>query len=97
MEPRYRVPGALAAIVESSDDAILSKDLNGVNQSCNPATQRTFGYTAAELIGRPVRTLIPEERQAEEDDILRRIRDGERFNHFETTALPRTNAVLTCP
>jgi PAS domain S-box-containing protein len=79
----------VAAIVESSDDAILSKDLNGVIQSCNPATQRTFGYTAAELIGRSVRMLIPEERQAEEDDILRRIRDGERVNHFETIRITK--------
>ena len=79
----------IAAIVESSDDAILSKDLNGVIQSCNPATQRTFGYTAAELIGRPVHILIPEERQAEENEILRRIRDGQRFDHFDTIRITK--------
>ena len=79
----------IAAIVESSDDAILSKNLNGVIQSCNPATQRTFGYTAAELIGQPVHILIPAERQAEENEILRRIRDGERFDHFDTIRITK--------
>jgi PAS domain S-box-containing protein len=74
----------LAAIVESSDDAILSKDLNGIIQSCNAAGERIFGYTAAELVGKPVRILIPPERQSEEDDILARIRRGERVDHFET-------------
>ena len=74
----------LAAIVESSDDAIIAKDLNGVIQSCNASAERVFGYPAAELIGRPVRILIPADRQAEEDDILTRIRRGERVDHFET-------------
>ena len=84
----------MAAIVESSDDAILSKDLDGVIQSCNPATQRIFGYTAAELIGRSVHTLIPEEHQPEEDDILRRIRDGERVDHFETVRITKDQRCL---
>lgn len=74
----------LAAIVLSSDDAILSKDLDGVIQSCNPSAERLFGYSAAELIGRPVRMLIPADRQSEEDEILARIRRGERIEHFET-------------
>src|SRR5262245_32775387 len=78
-----------AAIVESSDDAILSKDLDGVIQTCNAATERIFGYAAAELIGRPVRVLIPPDRQAEEDDILARIRRGERIDHFETVRLAK--------
>ena len=77
----------LAAIIESSDDAILSKDLDGIIQSCNAAGERIFGYTAAELVGQPVRILIPPERQAEEDDILARIRRGERVDHFETVRL----------
>ena len=74
----------LAAIIQSSDDAILSKDLNGIIQSCNPSAERLFGYSSAELIGQPVRLLIPADRQSEEDDILARIRRGERIEHFET-------------
>jgi PAS domain S-box-containing protein len=74
----------LAAIVESSDDAIIAKDLDGVIQSCNASAERLFGYTAAELVGRPVRILIPAGRQSEEDDILGKIRRGERITHFET-------------
>ena len=74
----------LAAIVESSDDAIIAKDLNGVIQSCNASAVRVFGYPADELIGRPVRMLIPAERQSEEDEILARIRRGDRVEHFDT-------------
>jgi PAS domain S-box-containing protein len=82
-------PEYLAAIVESSDDGILSRDLNGIIQSCNAAAERIFGYTAAELIGQPVQVLIPPERQAEEDDILGRIRRGERVDHFETVRVTK--------
>ncbi|HEX5048898.1 MAG TPA: PAS domain S-box protein, partial [Gammaproteobacteria bacterium] len=81
----------LAAIVESSDDAILSKDTEGVIQSANAAAERIFGYTAKELIGKPVRILIPPERQAEEDEILARIRRGERVDHFETVRVTKDN------
>ncbi|HKE88545.1 MAG TPA: PAS domain S-box protein [Vicinamibacterales bacterium] len=77
----------LAAIVESSDDAILSKDLDGIIQSCNAAAERMFGYSANELIGHPVRILIPPERQSEADDILAHIRRGERVDHFQTVRL----------
>ena len=79
----------LAAIVDSADDAILSKDLNGVIQSCNASAERMFGYTSAELVGRPVRMLIPPERQPEEDDILSRLRKGERVDHFETVRMTK--------
>jgi PAS domain S-box-containing protein len=74
----------LAAIVESSDDAILAKDLNGIVQSCNRSAERLFGYSAEELIGRSIRVLLPPGRQEEEDYILERIRQGERVDHFET-------------
>jgi PAS domain S-box-containing protein len=73
-----------AAIVESSDDAILAKDLNGTIISWNRGAERLFGYTAAEAIGRPVTMLIPLDRHNEESEILGRIRRGERIDHYET-------------
>ena len=79
----------LAAIVDSADDAILSKDLNGVIQSCNAAAERLFGYSSGELVGQPVRMLIPPERQSEEDHILERVRSGKRVNHFETVRMAK--------
>jgi PAS domain S-box-containing protein len=74
----------MAAIVESSEDAIISKDLNGIIISCNQGASRLFGYTMDELIGKPMTTLIPTEHQNEEVEILSRIRRGERIEHFET-------------
>jgi PAS domain S-box-containing protein len=74
----------LAAIIESSDDAIVSKDLNGIITSWNQGAQRLFGYEEAEVIGQPINILIPHERQEEESLILQRIRRGERIEHFET-------------
>jgi PAS domain S-box-containing protein len=81
--------GHLAAIVESSDDAILSKTLEGVIQSVNAAAERLFGYSARELVGRPVSVLIPPERRHEEAVILERVRRGERIEHFETVRLTK--------
>lgn len=75
----------LSAIVESSDDAIISKDLNGVVTSWNKSAQRLFGYTAEEAIGRTIaELLIPEDRQSEEPEILGKLARGERVDHFET-------------
>src|SRR5262245_31590114 len=74
----------LAAIVEGSDDAIASKDLQGIVQSWNRGAERIFGYSAQEIIGRSIRTIIPEERWSEEDEVLRKIRRGEKVDHFET-------------
>lgn len=74
----------LAAIVESSDDAIVAKDLEGVITSWNNGAERIFGYAAEEVIGKPITILIPQERQGEEPVILARIRRGERVDHFET-------------
>jgi PAS domain S-box-containing protein len=74
----------LASIVESSDDAIVSKNLDGIITSWNRGAERVFGYTAEEAIGQPITIVIPENRQDEERTILTRIRRGERIDHFET-------------
>jgi len=77
----------LAAIVESSDDAIIGKTLDGVIQSWNVGAARIFGYESSEIVGRPVLALIPPELHHEEPDILARLTRGERIDHFETTRL----------
>jgi len=74
----------LAAIIESSDDAIISKDLNGIVTSWNRSAEQMFGYAAEEMIGRSIRTIIPADRQQEEDQVLARIRNGQKVEHFET-------------
>ena len=74
----------LAAIVESSDDAIVSKDLNGIVTSWNRGAELLFGYRPEEVIGKPITILIPADRQDEEPRILERLRRGERIDHFET-------------
>ena len=74
----------LAAIVDSSEDAIVSKDLNGVVQTWNGAAERMFGYTASEIVGRPISLIIPRERLSEEDEVLARVRSGRSIDHFET-------------
>jgi PAS domain S-box-containing protein len=80
----------LAAIVESSDDAIASKDLNGIISSWNAAAERMFGYTAEEMIGQPIKKIIPPELHSDEDYILERIRSGQRIDHFETVRLTKS-------
>jgi len=77
-------PSRLAAIVASSDDAIVSKDLNGVIMSWNAAAERMFGWTAAEAIGKPITIIIPKDRLEEEHYVLSRIRQGLIVDHFET-------------
>ena len=74
----------MAAIVTSSDDAIVSKNLNGIIQSWNDGAERIFGYTAQEAIGQHITLIIPPERHPEEDDILARLRRGEKIDHFQT-------------
>jgi PAS domain S-box-containing protein len=75
----------LAAIVESSDDAIIGKNLDGVITSWNAGAHRIFGYSADEAIGKPITIVIPQNLWAEEAEILERLRSGERIDHFETT------------
>jgi PAS domain S-box-containing protein len=84
----------LAAIVESSDDAILTKDLNGIITTWNKGAERVFGYTANEIIGKSVLTLIPEDLQHEEPSILSRLRKGERIDHYETIRRHKDGTLL---
>ena len=73
-----------AALVASSDDAIVSKDLNGIITSWNRGAERVFGYMEAEMIGKSITTIIPSDRLNEETEVLTRIRRGESVDHFET-------------
>ena len=84
----------LAAIVDNSDDAIIGKDLNSIITSWNQGAQRIFGYTADEMIGTSIKRLIPEDRQSEEDEILARLRRGDRFDHFETMRVTKEGRQL---
>jgi PAS domain S-box-containing protein len=84
MMREQEIQNRLAAIVESSEDAIVSKNLKGVITSWNKAAERIFGYTAEEAVGRHITLIIPHDRLGEENDILARLRRGERVEHFET-------------
>jgi PAS domain S-box-containing protein len=77
----------LAAIVSSSDDAIVSKTLDGVITSWNAGAERMFGFTASEAVGRHITLIIPKDRHAEEEQVLARLRRGERIDHFETVRM----------
>lgn len=79
-----RTRAHFVAIVESADDAIVSKDLNGIVQSWNRGAQRLFGYDPEEIVGKSITLLIPSERLQEESEILSRIRRGDRVEHFDT-------------
>lgn len=85
---------SLAAIVESSDDAIISKDLDGIIISWNPGAERLFGYPAQEAIGRPITMLMPPERLDEEPGILERLRRGESIEHYETVRRRKDGTLL---
>lgn len=84
----------LAAIVNSSNDAVISKTLNGIITSWNDSAERTFGYSAAEIIGQPIMKLIPPDRQEEEIQILSRLSKGERVDHFETRRITKTGKMI---
>jgi PAS domain S-box-containing protein len=84
----------LAAIVESSDDGIVSKDLNGIITSWNAGAQQIFGFTPEEAIGQPITLIIPAELQYEEKQILSRLRNGERIDHYETIRVNKDGSRL---
>src|SRR5712691_10558090 len=77
MDPNSNAAGQLAALVESSEDAIISKTLDGIILTWNAGAERLYDYNAAEVIGKPLSILLPKNRQTEETDILERIRNGE--------------------
>lgn len=84
----------LAAIVDSSDDAIISKDLQGIITSWNAAATRLFGYLPAEIVGQSILVLIPPELHSEEPEILRKVTSGERIEHFETRRRRKDGEIL---
>jgi len=84
----------LASIIDSSDDAIISKDINGVITSWNRAAERLFGYLAEEVIGKPITIIIPADRQDEEPVIIERIRRGERIDHYETVRQRKNGSLI---
>src|SRR4051794_23962479 len=88
MTPTNMNPEAeLAAIVESSHDAIISKSLDGIIRSWNAAAERLFGYTAEQAVGRHISLIIPADHAAEEDYIIGRLKGGHRVEHFDTVRL----------
>lgn len=84
----------LSAIVESSDDAIIGKNLDGIVTSWNRGAEELFGYTADEMIGRPIATLVPADRHDEEPTILERLRRGERIDHYETVRRRKDGSLI---
>lgn len=92
--PGHDAAAFLAAIVESSEDAIISKSLTGIITTWNKAAERLFGYPASEAVGQPVTLLIPDDRLDEEPGILGRIRAGERIEHFETVRRHKDGSLI---
>lgn len=95
-EPKQaeEITGLLAAIVASSDDAIISKNLDGIITSWNKSAERIFGYAAEEAVGQHITLVIPLERHSEESDILSRVRRGERVDHFHTVRKRKDRSLL---
>src|ERR1700730_11778525 len=89
-----RAGDLLAAIVDCSDDAIISKTLDGVITSWNNSAERMFGYTREEAVGQHITLIIPEDRRDEEVKIVQRLRRGERVDHFETVRLRKDGTLL---
>jgi len=93
-EARERTARELAAIVESSNDAIIGRELDDTIASWNRAAERMFGYSAAEAIGQSIGLIIPDDRWSEEDEIMRRLQRGEQIDHFETTRRLKGGALI---
>ena len=89
-----RLSSLLASIVETSDDAIVSKNLDGVITSWNRGAECMFGYSAGEVVGQPITIVIPEDRQSEECEILTRVRRGGRIDHFETVRQRKDGSLI---
>jgi len=85
----------LAAIIESSDDAILGKTLDGIITSWNPAAERLYGYTAQEIIGQSIATIVPEELRDDLASIMQRLKDGQKIDHYETTRVRKDGVRIT--
>ena len=84
----------LAAVVESSDDAVISQGLSGTIETWNRAAERLFGYTAAEAIGHPIDVIVPRNQRAEEDNVIARVLRGESVTHFETAGMTKAGAIV---
>jgi PAS domain S-box-containing protein len=80
----------MAAIIDSSEDAIISKDLSGIIRSWNRSAERIFGYKEADVLGSHITILIPKDRQSEEDMIISSLKEGKRIEHYETIRLTKT-------
>jgi two-component system sensor kinase FixL len=92
--PEHQDSALLAAIVESSDDAIIGKTLDGIVTSWNQGAQRIFGYRPDEMIGQPISRIIPPDREDEEPRILDRLRNGERVDHFDTVRIAKSGQLV---
>lgn len=92
---RENAPDQLAAIVESSDDAIIGKDLKGLVQTWNKGAERLYGYARSEMLGRTMELLLPADRADEESSILAGIQAGNRFHHFETTRRRKNGDIIS--
>jgi PAS domain S-box-containing protein len=84
----------LGALVDSADDAIISKTLDGMVTSWNPGAEKVFGYSAREMIGKPISVLLPIDRPHEQPRILERIRRGERISHYETKRVRKDGSLI---
>ncbi|HLL60306.1 MAG TPA: PAS domain-containing sensor histidine kinase, partial [Candidatus Nitrosocosmicus sp.] len=90
-EDRYR----LASIIESAEDAIIGKDLNGIITSWNPAAERIYGYSAKEIVGKSVSILVPSHKKDELLKIMNKIKKGEKIEHFETERIRKDGKIIT--